>query len=262
MKPSIPIHPKKRLGQNFLQDKNVLDKLVHYIQPVKTDWFLEVGAGTGELTERIAPLASRFFAVELDDALLPFLQLIPSIEILHQDIRKLDLQTIAPGRKLRVVGNLPYYISTSILTFLIEQRAHLQDLVLLFQEEVTQRILASPSHPEYGFLSVAAQYYCNIEKGFSISRNCFVPKPEIESRVLHFTFHPEVKIEYEEYAAFLKGAFSQKRKKLRNNLLRTVAVPADFLDSVFDKLRISENARAENLSALQYEQLILNLRPI
>jgi 16S rRNA (adenine1518-N6/adenine1519-N6)-dimethyltransferase len=257
----IPPRPKRRLGQNFLQDNNVIEKLIRFIQPLTEDCFVEIGAGTGALTSRIAPLVSRIIAVEIDESLLPYLEQIPSVEILQQDIRKLELRNIVQARKIRVTGNLPYYISTSILTSLIEQREYVQDMVLMFQEEVAQRIIAPPSDSEYGLLSVVSQYYCHIKKGFRISRNCFKPKPEIESRVLHFTFRPESQIPFPDYMGFLIHAFSQRRKKLRNNLLRTLAVSVDVLDSIFKKMGIPENTRAENLSASQYEQLILALQP-
>lgn len=262
MKTPIPLNPKRRLGQNFLQDNNVIEKLVRFIQPVPEDRTLEIGAGTGALTARLAPLVSRLIAVEIDASLLPYLNQIPSVETLHADIRKIDLQTMTAGQKIRVVGNLPYYISTSILTSLIEQRESIRDMILMFQEEVARRIAAPPSDSEYGLLSVLAQYYCEIEKGFRISRNCFKPKPEIESRVLHFTFRSGRLLPFNEYMDFLAAAFSQRRKKLRNNLLRTMSILPDSLDAIFKKMKIDENARAENLSAPQYEQLIQELKPL
>jgi 16S rRNA (adenine1518-N6/adenine1519-N6)-dimethyltransferase len=200
-------------------------------------------------------------AVELDASLLSYLEEIPGIEILQQDIRQVDLKVIADTRKVRVVGNLPYYISTSILTFLLEHRESIQDMVLMFQEEVAERIIAPVSHSEYALMSVLAQYYCKIERGFPINKNCFVPRPEIQSRVLRFEIRQEPLIEYLEYMDFLRKAFSQKRKKLRNNLLRTLEIEPDQLDSVFQAMKISDNARAENLTPLQYQELILAIRP-
>jgi 16S rRNA (adenine1518-N6/adenine1519-N6)-dimethyltransferase len=258
VKAPIP-HPKKRLGQNFLHDKNVLDKLVRYIHPSPNDIMLEIGAGAGALTVLLASQVSRLIAVELDETLIPHLEQIPHVEVVHEDIRKLNLKSISSGRKMRVVGNLPYYISTSILTFLIEQKEFIEDLVLMFQEEVAQRIISPASHSEYGLLSVLAQYYCNIERGFPISRNSFVPKPEIQSRVLHFTIRTASRIEFSDYMEFLRKAFSQKRKKLRNNLMRTLQVESHLLDSIFRELKIPENVRAENLTPTQYERLILSL---
>lgn len=259
MKTPIPANPKRKLGQNFLQDNNIIEKLVRFIEPAPRDRFLEIGAGTGALTARLAPLVSHLIAVEIDASLLPYLNQIPSVEAVHADIRKINLQTITTGQKIRVVGNLPYYISTSILTFLIEQRACIQDMILMFQEEVARRIVAPPSHSEYGLLSVLTQYYCEIQKGFRISRNCFMPKPEIESRVLHFIFRSGSLLQFGEYMDFLACAFSQRRKKLRNNILRTMSVNPDSLDAIFKKMKIDENARAENLSASQYEELIREL---
>jgi 16S rRNA (adenine1518-N6/adenine1519-N6)-dimethyltransferase len=259
-KTPIPPSPKKKLGQNFLCDQNILLKIVDFIQPVPTDVLLEIGAGTGALTALIAPQSSRFLAVELDQDLLPYLEKIPSTEILHQDIRQIDLCAIQSNHTIRVIGNLPYYISSNILMWLIAHRSCIQDMVLMFQEEVAQRILASPSDSDYGYLSVVAQYFCKIDRGFKIHKNCFVPRPEIESRILRFEFRRDAQLQFDELTEFLAKAFSQRRKKLRNNLLRTLSVDAIKLDGIFKDMALDENIRAENLSPSQYEQLIRKLK--
>jgi len=253
----IPAKPKRRLGQNFLRDENIIQKIINYFRPSSTDWILEIGAGTGALTASVAPLVERFIAVEFDEELIPILQNIPQIEVISADIRTLDLHSIADKKKLRVIGNLPYYISTPILTYLVEQRASIIDMVLMFQQEVAERILAEPSFSEYSLISVLCQYYCEVEKGFRVSRNCFVPRPEVESRVLKFHFRTVWQLDYAKYFLFLTKAFSQRRKKLRNNLLRTLDISPDQLDAIFSSMQIPENARAENLSPSQFERLIL-----
>lgn len=256
MKVPIPPHPKRKLGQNFLHDENVQEKIVSFFEPMPEDSVLEIGAGTGALTRKLAPLVKRMIAVEFDGSIVPFLQDIPNLEVVQSDIRKVDLCSIAGNPPLRVIGNLPYYISSAILSFLIERRKCLADMVLLFQEEVAARIISLPSREEYGFLSVLAQYYCEIERGFRISKNSFVPRPEIESRILRFRFQSDVRIEYKKFTSFLAIAFSHRRKKLRNNLLRGLSVEPQELDRVFARLNISETARAENLTAANYENLI------
>jgi len=258
MKVPIPPQPHRKLGQNFLRDENIAQKIVRFIEPSGADVMLEIGAGTGALTALLASQVSRFVAVEIDHSLLPYLQQIPNAEVIHQDIRKVEVCSIAPEIPLRIIGNLPYYISTSILTMLIEQRNCIADMVLMFQEEVAQRILASPSDPDYGMLSVLSQYFCKIEKGFRISRNCFVPRPDIESRVLRFHFRDETRVAFQQYSDFLASAFSERRKKLRNNLLRHRDISAVKLDAAFADLKIPENARAENLTPQQFEHLILS----
>lgn len=262
MKTPIPPYPKRKLGQNFLCDQNILRKIVEFIAPKPDETFVEIGAGTGALTALIGPLAAMVIAVELDPELLPYLQNLPNTTVLHSDIRKADLCSFVHTGQVRVIGNLPYYISSNILTSLILQRQCIRDMTLMFQEEVAHRIAAPPGDPEYGYLSVIAQYYCNIKKGFKINKNCFVPKPDIESRILRFDFRADTRIDFEEYSAFLEKAFSQRRKKLRNNLLRTIKVPAHSLDAIYATLQLPEDVRAENLSAKQYEQLILELRPL
>jgi 16S rRNA (adenine1518-N6/adenine1519-N6)-dimethyltransferase len=245
-----------RLGQNFLQDKNVIRKISGYFNPQPEDVVLEIGAGLGAITRIVAPQVAKFIAVEIDAALIPELKQIPNIEVINRDFLEVDLALINPDKKLRVLGNLPYYISTAILTRLIRQKNWIEDMVLMFQEEVAQRILAPTSDSEYSLLSVMSQYYCEIDKGFRVSKNCFKPMPEIESRVMHFKFRTEVKIEVNEYVSLLQKAFSQRRKKLRNNLLRELQIDADRVDSIFRKMNISENVRAENLTPQQFEELI------
>ena len=256
----IPPHPRHKWGQNFLKDQNVLRKLTDFCELSPADTVLEIGAGTGALTSLIAPRVGRLIAVEIDESLLPYLSKIPHAEILHADIRKIDVCSFAHDKRIRVIGNLPYYISTPILTSLIAERKCIQDMVLMFQEEVARRILASPSDPDYGMLSVIAQYFCDVNKGFKVSRNCFAPKPEVDSRVLRFYCKQDRMIEYETMADFLAKSFSQRRKKLRNNLLRTVGVSETELDAAFSKLKIAPTARAENLASQEYENLILMLR--
>jgi len=260
MRVPIPPHPRRRLGQNFLHDENVLRKIIQFCEPTPNDTFVEIGAGTGALTALLAPRIARLVAVEIDKSLLPYLQQVPAIEILQTDIRDVDLCSIQNRKKVRVIGNLPYYISTTILTSLIAQKKCIEDMILMFQEEVARRITSPPSHPDYGMLSVLAQYFCLIEKGFRVSRNCFTPKPDVESRVLRFRFRENSKLDYAPFADFLVKAFSQRRKKLRNNLLRSMSVTQERLNSVFTKLGIPETARAENLSPEQFEQLILEFQ--
>jgi 16S rRNA (adenine1518-N6/adenine1519-N6)-dimethyltransferase len=249
-----------RLGQNFLQDKNVIQKIGNYFNPKPDDVVLEIGAGLGALTRIVAPQVSRFIAVEIDGALIGELQQIQNIEVINKDFLEVDLASINPDKKIRVLGNLPYYISTAILTRLIRQKNWVEDMVLMFQEEVAQRILAPTSDSEYSLLSVMSQYYCEIDKGFRVSKNCFKPMPEIESRVMHFNFKPDVKIEVNDYVSFLQKAFSQRRKKLRNNLMRELDLESDRVDRIFKDMNIPENVRAENLTPQQFEELIGGLK--
>ncbi|HSE42689.1 MAG TPA: 16S rRNA (adenine(1518)-N(6)/adenine(1519)-N(6))-dimethyltransferase RsmA [Acidobacteriota bacterium] len=250
---------RPKLGQNFLQDRNVIQKIATFFNPQKQDIVVEIGPGKGALTRMIAPEVSTLYGVEIDSALIPELQKIPDIKIIHGDILKTDLATLSDGRKLRILGNLPYYISTAILTSLIRQKEVIEDMVLMFQEEVAQRILAPNSDSEYGLLSVVSQYFCEIGKGFKVSKRSFQPMPEIDSRVLHFRFRTDTKAGVDEYINLLQKAFSQRRKKLRNNLMRELNIEPDRLDAIFADLNIPENVRAENLTPKQFEALAIRL---
>ncbi|HET6266940.1 MAG TPA: 16S rRNA (adenine(1518)-N(6)/adenine(1519)-N(6))-dimethyltransferase RsmA [Acidobacteriota bacterium] len=256
MKVELPAHPKRKLGQNFLVDLNVIRKIVAFIDPAPTDVIVEIGAGTGALTALVAPRVSRLIAVEFDPDLIPYLACIERVEVVEKDIRKVRIVDLAAG-KVRIIGNLPYYISTPILTDLITQRQSISNMILMFQEEVADRITALPSTPEYGYLSVISQYFCRIARGFRITRNCFRPRPEIESRILRFDFHETTRVDEAEFAKFVSAAFSQRRKKLRNNLARIPGVDPEQIVPILAELGIAENTRAEDLSAAQFEQLIL-----
>lgn len=256
----ISANPKRKWGQNFLADENVLQKIVRYFDPRNTDTVVEIGSGTGALTTRIAPIVERLIGVEIDTSLIAGLAQIERVEILNQDIRDLDLRTIAAHQKFRVIGNLPYYISTPILMQLISQRECIRDMVLMFQDEVAERILAGTSHHEYSMLSVTAQYFCEIDKGFRVSRNSFYPRPEVNSRVLHFQFRTGWAVEFDEYTVFLSKAFSQRRKQLRNNLSRSMEIEPERIDAIFSKMEIAPDVRAENLTPAQFERLILELK--
>ena len=261
MRVQIPAHSKIRLGQNFLHDENVIDKILRFIQPSPSDYFFEIGGGTGALTEPLAPRVKKLVVAEIDAELISYLSVIPGVTVLKEDARKIPICELPGSKSWRIVGNLPYYISSSILTGLLEQRECIHDMTLMFQDEVAMRIIAPPSDSEYGMLSVLAQYYCTVQRGFRISRNSFSPKPDIESRVIRLVPRAGQRLPYEEYAAFLSDAFSQRRKKLRNNLLRTIQIATDQLDLIFAELQISPDARAENLSADQFEALYMKLKP-
>jgi len=256
----VPARAKKKLGQNFLVDENVRHKLVDFIKPAPQDDFLEIGAGTGALTRDLAPHVKHLIAVELDQSLLPYLAEIEGVEVLHADILKIAICELRASTKLRVAGNLPYYISSPILISLLAQRECIIDMTLLFQEEVAQRITAASSTPEYGYLSVVSQYFSEIMRGFKIGRNSFSPRPDVDSRVLSFKPKQLTRFDYSTFAGFVQNAFSQRRKMLRNNLMRTMNIRSGDIEHAFSYLKIRPDVRAENLSPQQFEQLLLLLR--
>lgn len=234
----MPKTKKARLGQNFLVDRHAADKIVDALGELSDTLVLEIGPGKGALTDTLAQRAGRLIAIELDRMLATELRYKysrhPNIEVLEGDVLKIDFRTVLnrtigplndlrpvkPSRA-RVVGNLPYYITSDILLHLFEYHDQFDVIVIMVQREVAERIAARPGSRDYGLLSATAQLYCNVENLFSLPPGAFSPPPKVHSSVLRLTIAPrfeELQIEPAQFIAFLKSAFSMKRKTLLNNL--------------------------------------------
>ena len=234
--------PKKSLGQNFLIDENIARKMVQLIAPQPEDTIVEIGPGFGVLTKYLIPLGCRYIGIEIDERLAPLLQneyaAFPRAEILHQDFRKVDLAVLAPGSKLRLVGNIPYHLTSSIVFAAFAQHEVLRDMTLTVQKEVADRIVAEAktSGKEYGILSVISQTFAKTEILFTMSPHVFRPKPEVDSAVVRWTFQPppENLLEVDFYVRMVKTIFGQRRKTLRRSLAAflgkeiSMAVPVDL----------------------------------
>lgn len=237
----MPKTKKARLGQNFLADRHAADRIVDALGELSDTLVLEIGPGKGALTDSLAQHAGRLIAVELDRMLATELRYkysrYPNIEILEGDVLKIDFRTVLnrtigplndlrpvkPSRA-RVVGNLPYYITSDILLHLFEFHDQFDVIVIMVQREVADRIAARPGSRDYGLLSATAQLYCRVENLFSLPPGAFSPPPKVHSSVLRLTIAPrfrELQIEPAEFIAFLKSAFAMKRKTLLNNLKET-----------------------------------------
>lgn len=220
---------KKNFGQNFLIDSNILDNIAACASVTKEDCVLEIGPGIGSLTQVLAEHARQVVAVEIDSTLIPILQQTladyHNIEILNQDILKTDIDGIIweknGGRPIKVVANLPYYITTPILMDLLENERHVDSITVMVQKEVAERMQAVPGDKEYGALSVAVQYYCDVHLDMIVQPSCFMPRPKVASAVITLKVLPERKIKTVDEALFfhiIKCAFGQRRKTLMNCL--------------------------------------------
>ena len=242
---------KPKLGQNFLADPAAALAIVDALGDLTNETVVEIGPGVGAITEILARRARRLIAVELDRALAAQLRAqFPGIEILEADILTVDLSALRKGEeKLRIVGNLPYYITSPILSHLFEHHATFETAVVMMQREVADRVAASPGSRDYGVLSATAQLYARIERVLDLPPSAFMPPPEVHSTVLRLTMRPrfvELGIEPEAFLAFLRQSFAQKRKTLAKNL-RAAGFDKTAIAQALEKSEISATARAEEI---------------
>lgn len=215
------ISPRKSLGQNFLQDDNILRKIVTSLELRPDDLVVEIGPGPGALTRLLAD-ACRLTAVEVDRRAVERLQeeFAGRIAIVESDILKIPANDlVGNGRTFRVVGNIPYYITSDILFWVIDQRHMITDATLMIQDEVADRLVAKPRTKAYGILSVFAQHYAVPRRLFGVSRNCFYPRPDVDSAVVRLDLRPDVTIVDDAlFRTVVRGTFGKRRKTIRNGL--------------------------------------------
>jgi 16S rRNA (adenine1518-N6/adenine1519-N6)-dimethyltransferase len=237
------LKPKKSLGQNFLRDENILRKIAGSLHLQKADVVMEIGAGHGALTKYLIREAGVVLAVEFDERAIPALRELfgDQISIIQNDILKVDLSAYARlyGTKLRIVGNIPYYLTSDILFFLFENQNAVIDATLMMQLEVAQRLSAGPKTKEYGVLSIFTQLNTECKQLFKVSRNVFFPKPQVDSAVVHF--------DVDLFRSIVRSTFGKRRKTLRNGLKYL-----DFSDSILKKLNFDLDRRPEDLSVQEF----------
>jgi len=247
---------RKRFGQNFLHDPGVIQNIIRCINPQPTQHLVEIGPGQGAITVPLLQACGQLDVIELDrDLIEPLAQKTAGLGtlLIHQhDALKFDFTTLARGAKLRVVGNLPYNISTPLLFHLLAQTDAVQDMHVMLQKEVVARMAASPGGGDYGRLSVMIQYHCRVEPLFQIGPGAFVPAPKVDSAFVRLTPWPKPPVAvdaYDSLASVVRRAFAQRRKTLRNTL-------KGLLDEV--EIRACDcdpTARAETLTLHQYAAL-------
>lgn len=257
---------QKRFGQNFLIDNHVLDKIISAADVTKEDCALEIGPGLGTMTQALAEASKQVVAVEIDKNLIPILSETlkdyANVTIINEDVLKLNLNEIIQryneGRPVKVVANLPYYITTPIIMGLFESGAPIESITVMVQKEVADRMKCGPGSKDYGALSLAVQYYAYPEVVAQVPPNCFIPRPNVGSSVIKLTRweKPPVTVEEPDFMfRLIKAAFGQRRKTLVNALASGASIEKEVTAAALKQLGLSENIRGEALSLQQFADL-------
>jgi 16S rRNA (adenine1518-N6/adenine1519-N6)-dimethyltransferase len=256
----------KSLGQNFLIDKNIRDKIVEGSLIGPEDLVIEIGPGVGVLTQLLAEQSAQVIAIEIDKALIPVLketlQAYPNAEVVHEDVLRCDLKSLIaahqPKGAVRFVGNLPYYITTPIIMKILEDRVPADSITVMVQKEVADRLAAVPGNKTYGAITVAVRYYCEVTKVVSAPREVFYPRPNVDSMVIRLDIRKECPVELLEEASFfavVKAGFGQRRKTLHNALTGIYGLDKAQIGAVLTKAGIDAGRRAETLDIDEFALL-------
>ena len=259
---------QKKFGQNFLIDIHVLEKIIAAAEITEEDLVLEIGPGIGTMTQYLCEHAREVVAVEIDKALIPILEDTLSgydnVEIINQDILKMDIGKLAQekngGKPIKVVANLPYYITTPIIMELFESHMPLESVTVMVQKEVADRMQVGPGTKDYGALSLAVQYYANPQIVANVPPNCFMPRPNVGSAVIRLTRHEVPPVEVKDEALMfriIRASFNQRRKTLVNGLANSgsFTLSKEEITGVIRELGVPENIRGEALTLEQFAVL-------
>ena len=259
------IDVKKQMGQNFLTDSSMAKKIVLCSKINKDDTVIEIGPGLGALTIDIAMAANEVYAIEKDKRLLSVLQneliiaKVNNVKVINSDILKIDIASFFKGKKIVVIGNLPYNISSQILVRSIAMRTMIKNAVFMFQKELAQRIEAPPGSKMYGRLSAVLQYCADIHTVVEVKNNLFYPKPKVDSRVIEIKFKDKIDFPADDELllfAVIKAAFSARRKTLKNAFAKSeLKLTNDVILKIFSCAKIDFNRRAETLSVNEFTKL-------
>lgn len=247
---------RKRFGQHFLHDRNIIARIVSAIAPAENDNLLEIGPGQGALTFPLLEQCKRLLAVELDRDLIPILQRgatqYGQLDVINSDILEFDLNALAGNKVYRIAGNLPYNISTPLMFHLMASISRIRDMHFMVQKEVALRIVANVGDRNYGRLSIMIQYYCHCEYLFDVPPQCFTPPPKVDSAIIRLIPHqnPTIQVDdFELFSTIVKTAFGQRRKTISNSLKKMID-PA-----CFEIAQIDRSLRAENLTGEDFARL-------
>ena len=263
---------KKRLGQNFLIDENIISAIMEHSEVRKDETVIEIGPGLGFVTEQLVQCAKKVIAVEIDEDVIEILKKIPcnNLEIINQDILKTDISQF--GKNLKIVANIPYYITSPILAHLLgeiddlnnKNRKSVKEIYLMVQYEVAKRLVANENSPlkQYGLLSILAQFYADVEIVEFVPAKCFFPRPKVNSAIVKLKIKDKPQVEVEDYT-FLrkvtKACFATRRKNLKNSLCN-FGFDKNAVDKTLKNLGLDENLRGENLSVQQMASLSEELK--
>ena len=259
---------QKKFGQNFLIDSHVLDKIVSAAGITKNDFVLEIGPGIGTMTQYLAASARKVFAVEIDKALIPILEdtlkEFDNVQVINQDILKVDIKKLAEehndGKPIKVVANLPYYITTPIIMGLFESQVPIDSITVMVQKEVADRMKVGPGTKDYGALSLAVQYYAEPYIVANVPPNCFMPRPKVGSAVIRLTRHEKPPVEVaDEKLMFrlIRASFKQRRKTLANGLNNSpeLSYSKEEIQQTIEKCGFKAGIRGEALTLEDFAKL-------
>jgi len=257
---------QKKFGQNFLIDPHVLDKIIDAAEITKEDCVLEIGPGIGTMTQYLAENAREVIAVEIDKNLIPILEdtlsSYDNVTVINDDILKVDISKIVDekngGKPIKVVANLPYYITTPIIMGLFESHVPLKSITIMVQKEVADRMKVGPGTKDYGVLSLAVQYYAKPEIVANVPPNCFIPRPNVGSAVIRLTRYEEPPVQVDnERRMFniIRASFNQRRKTLVNGLVNGGIAKKEEVLEALEKMELSPSVRGEALSLAEFANL-------
>lgn len=259
---------QKKFGQNFLIDTHVLDKIIRAAGVTKEDMVLEIGPGIGTMTQCLAEAAGRVVAVEIDSNLIPILKDTlkdyDNITVINEDILKVDIKKLAEeyngGRPIKVVANLPYYITTPIIMGLFESEVPIDNITVMVQKEVADRMQTGPGSKDYGALSLAVQYYAEPYIVANVPPNCFIPRPNVGSAVIRLTRHQKPPVEVKDSGLMfrlIRASFNQRRKTLQNGLNNSSELhySKEQIARAIESLGVSATVRGEALTLEQFARL-------
>ena len=259
---------QKKFGQNFLIDDHVITKIINAAEITKNDLVLEIGPGIGTMTQYLAESAGKVIAVEIDKNLIPILgetlAEYDNVTIINEDILKLDINRLVEeendGKPIKVVANLPYYITTPIIMGLFESHVPLQSITVMVQKEVADRMQVGPGSKDYGALSLAVQYYAKPYIAANVPPNCFIPRPGVGSAVIRLTRYEEPPVMVKDESLMFKlirASFNQRRKTLQNGIANSPELPYSKaqVEKALEKMGLAANVRGESLTLAEFAKL-------